>query len=66
MEKYQERKCNNMSKLEEAETILKELDIYAPVSINWNTKELWIKALLKGLEAVDIAKRGEKSEAEDT
>lgn len=41
-----------MSKQEEAKIILETLDIHAPTNINWNLEDMWIRAIVKGLEAI--------------
>ena len=44
-----------MDKRKAAEIILVELDQSAPVQINWNMKDLWINAILRGLTKVWLA-----------
>ena len=47
-----------MDKRRVAEIILQELDQNAPVQINWNFKEQWLRAIEAGLQK---AEKGEKS-----
>ena len=46
-----------MDKRKDAEIILEELDKSAPVQINWNFEEQWLRAIETGLQK---AEKGEQ------
>lgn len=43
-----------MLKKELAEKILESLEENAPVNVNWNLKDMYIKAILKGLDGCAV------------
>lgn len=50
--------------VKEAEKVLEIFDIQAPANINWNQKDLWIKAIVAGYEAVEKSREEVKTDEE--
>lgn len=48
-----------MTKEQKAKIILDEIDKHAPTCINWTLEELWIKAIERGLTAIQEAEKKE-------
>jgi hypothetical protein len=48
-----------MDKRKTAEIILQAIDDHGPVQVNWNMRDLWISAILRGLTMVDLAEKTE-------
>lgn len=44
-----------MGKRKTAEIILQAIDDHAPVQVDWNMKEFWISAILRGLTKADLS-----------
>jgi hypothetical protein len=48
-----------MDKRKTAEIILQAIDDHGPVQVNWNLRDLWISAILRGLTMADLAEKTE-------
>lgn len=48
-----------MDKRKIAEIVLQAIDDHAPTQVDWNMKDLWISAILRGLTMVDLAEKAE-------
>jgi hypothetical protein len=48
-----------MDKRNIAEIILQAIDDHAPTQVDWNMKDLWISAILRGLTMVDLVEKVE-------
>jgi hypothetical protein len=48
-----------MDKWKAAEIILQAIDDHCPVQVNWNMKNHWISAILRGLTMVNLAEQAE-------
>lgn len=48
-----------VDKRKTAELILQAIDDHGPVQVDWNMKEFWISAILRGLTMADLSENTE-------
>ena len=46
-----------VDKRKAAEIILQAIDDHGPVQVDWNMKEFWISAILRGLTMADLSEK---------
>ena len=53
-----------MDKRKAAEIILQAIDDHGPVQVDWNMKEFWISAILRGLTMADLSEKQKPQEVQ--